>query len=364
MNASAPRVLLPGPAAERTGPGMLPELIEDERQLDELLSAPTDAAIRTMASLAGDLLVLGVGGKMGPTLARMAKRASDEAGVSRRVIGVSRFSDAAVRERLAGWGVETIAGDLLDRAFVAGLPDAPHVISMAGMKFGSSGNEPLTWAMNAWLPAILGERFRRSRIAAFSTGNVYGLVSKDSGGSIETDAPNPVGEYAMSCLGRERMFEYCSTRYGIPTAVLRLNYATELRYGVLVDLARKVVTGEPVDLSMSLVNVIWQGDANAMTLCALADCTVPANVLNVAGPEILRVRDVCEQLGAILNKVPRFTGTETDDALLNNGAAAHARYGRPRISVDQMLHWIADWVRRGGASLGKPTHFESRDGRF
>jgi nucleoside-diphosphate-sugar epimerase len=232
------------------------------------------------------------------------------------------------------------------------------------MKFGSTGQEPLTWAMNVYLPALVCERYARSHIAAFSTGNVYGLVPCDGGGSVENDPPNPAGEYAISCLGRERIFEHFSLTNHTPVAILRLNYATELRYGVLVDLAKRVWNEHPVDLAMGSVNVIWQGDACAMTLCALADCASPAFILNVAGPELLRVREICERLGDLLGKPPRFIGAEGTDALLNNGSAGHQRYGLPQVDAWRMLHWVADWVRRGGALLGKPTHFEVRDGKF
>jgi nucleoside-diphosphate-sugar epimerase len=343
---------------------MLPETIDSVDELDVVLSRPTSAAIDALRRTPGDILLLGVGGKMGPTLARMARRAADDAGIPRRIIGVSRFQDPELRRRFEAWGVDTIAGDLLDRSFLASLPDSPLVLFMTGMKFGSTGQEPLTWAMNVYLPALVCERYARSHIAAFSTGNVYGLVPCDGGGSVENDPPNPAGEYAISCLGRERIFEHFSLTNHTPVAILRLNYATELRYGVLVDLAKRVWNEHPVDLAMGSVNVIWQGDACAMTLCALADCASPAFILNVAGPELLRVREICERLGDLLGKPPRFIGAEGTDALLNNGSAGHQRYGLPQVDAGRMLHWVADWVRRGGALLGKPTHFEVRDGKF
>jgi nucleoside-diphosphate-sugar epimerase len=235
---------------------------------------------------------------------------------------------------------------------------------MAGMKFGSTNQEPLTWAMNAYLPGMVCERYRKSRIVAFSTGNVYGLTPVVRGGSVETDPPNPLGDYAMSCLGRERMFEHFSLALKIPVAIIRLNYATELRYGVLVDLAGRVNRGEEIDLSMGNMNVIWQADANAMSIAALADAASPALFLNVAGPELLSVRRVCEVLGRRLNQAPKFRGTESPDALLNNGALGHRLYGYPRVGIEQLLDWTAAWVTAGGPSLGKPTHFEARDGKF
>lgn len=343
---------------------MLRTVIADVEQLEVLLSEPTPGAIDTLRRLDGDLVLLGVGGKMGPTLARMARRASDLAGVKRRVIGVSRFSSPEEERKLQAHSVETIRCDLLDEDAVARLPDAPNVVFMTGMKFGSTGQEAMTWAMNAHLPSIVCKKWRRSRIVAFSTGNVYGLVPVSSGGSREGDALNPIGEYAMSCLGRERMFEHFSRTLGIPMALVRLNYACELRYGVLVDLAQKVWRNEPIDLGMGHFNVIWQGDANAMSLQAFELLASPAAVVNLAGPELLSVRAVATDLGKRMFKTPRFAGTESDTALLSDAQPVLKRFGPPRVSADQLLTWVADWVMRGGPTLGKPTHFESRDGRF
>lgn len=338
--------------------------ITSVEELDDLLSQPTDAVVETLHKFSGDVVILGVAGKMGPTLTRMVRKASNQSGTPRRVIGVARFSDPEVATRLQGWGIETIAADLLDRQQVARLPEAPLVVYMAGRKFGSTGQESLTWAMNAYLPALVCERYRDSRIVAFSTGNVYGYVPVSSGGSRETDPLRPVGEYAQSCLARERMFEHFSQTQGTPTAIIRLNYACELRYGILVDLALQVWRNEPIDLTMGAFNILWQADANAHALCALADCGSPAVPINVTGPETLRVRDVCEQLGRLLNRTPQFVGTESVDALLNDASAALERYGSPRVSAEQLLVWIADWIRRDAPRLDKPTHFASRDGRF
>lgn len=317
-----------------------------------------------MRQLEGDLIVLGVAGKMGPTLARMARRATDAAGVPRRVIGVSRFTDAAHEQALQAYGVETVRCDLLDEAAVSRLPDAPLVVYMAGRKFGSTGLESLTWAMNTWLPAVVCRRYAGSRIAAFSTGNVYGLSPVGRGGSVESDAPSPVGEYAMSCLGRERMFEHFSRTYGTAVSILRLNYATEMRYGLLVDLARQIVAGTPIDLTMGHANVIWQGDANAMSLAALREASSPPYVVNIAGREELSVREVCVALADRMGRAVQFTGTEAGDALLSNGSRGWTDLGSPQVALTQVIEWTADWVARGGSSLGKPTHFESRDGRF
>jgi nucleoside-diphosphate-sugar epimerase len=294
----------------------------------------------------------------------MARRASEAAGAKRRVIGVSRFSNEDVRRRLENWGVETIRCDLLDESAVEALPGAPNVVYMTGFKFGASGAAGMTWAVNCYVPALTARRFAGSRIVAFSTGNVYRMMPADSSGSVESDPPQPVGEYAMSTLGRERMLEYFSVKDRTPMALLRLNYATELRYGVLVDIAEKVRDGRPVDLSMSRVNVIWLGDANAMALAALAHAESPANVINLAGEEILSVRDIAEKLGRLMGKTVQFSGQESPTALLNNGQRGRQLLGQPRVNVDLMLRWTADWVARGGESLGKPTHFEVRDGQF
>ncbi|MEO8495868.1 MAG: NAD-dependent epimerase/dehydratase family protein [Planctomycetota bacterium] len=333
-------------------------------QLDDLLSTPDERVVQTMRELDGDLIVLGVGGKMGPTLARMAKRASDEAGVARRVIGVSRFSAGDLRKRLGNWGVETIACDLLDEEAVRALPQAPNVVCMAGFKFGATANPSLTWAMNCYLPAVVSRHFRNSRIAAFSSGNVYGTVDVDSGGSLESDPLKPIGEYAMTILGRERIFDHFSRTLGTPLSLLRLNYATELRYGVLVDLAQQVFAGTPIDVTMGHVNVIWQRDANAMALNSLVHTATPPRVLNIAGSETLRVRDVCTELARWMNKEVAFTGDEARDALLNNAQDSYPLLGQPTATSAEMIRWTAEWVMRGGESLGKATHFESRDGNF
>ncbi len=332
--------------------------------LEEALSRPTPATRGLFQSLQGDLMVLGVAGKMGPTLARMAKRSADEAGAPRRVIGVSRFSNPEERTKLEAAGIETVAGDLLDERFVASLPDAPNVVFMAGMKFGATGNESLTWAMNTLLPAHVCARYADSRIAAFSTGNIYGLASATGGGSVETDPPDPRGEYAMSCLGRERTFEHYSRTRGTKVSILRLNYACELRYGVLVDLAQKVWRGTPIDLTMGVANVIWQGDANAQALLSLGRADSPPFVLNIAGPEQLSVRRASEQLGALLGKAPVFTGEEQPNGILSNGQKGHRLFGYPALPIQTLIEWIADWTREGGEVLGKPTKFEVRDGKF
>ena len=338
--------------------------IRDVAQLEELLSEPTDGVVRAMKVLDGDILVLGVGGKIGPSLARMAKRASDIAGVSRRVIGVSRFSSSSLEQQLRAWGIETVRCDLLNSESLAELHATANVVFMAGMKFGSTGREWLTWAINTYLPGLVADQFRHSRIAVFSTGNVYGLSPVSDGGSRESDSLNPAGEYAMSCVGRERVFEHFSRANSTKISILRLNYAAELRYGVLLDTALRVNSGQPVPLSMGYLNAIWQGDASAMSLESLACATTPPNVINITGPELLSVRSIAEEFAKRLGKEVRFEGQEASDALLSNSQKAFELFGRPRVSVHQLIDWIADWVSKGGATLAKPTHFEERAGRF
>ncbi len=345
----------------------VPEKITSEEQLEELLSRPTEYVIQTFKRLDGDIIILGVAGKMGPTLARMAKRAviaADGSPRSRRVIGVARISNPHHQAALEQHGIETIRADLLDQKQLDKLPDAPNVVYMPAMKFGSMGQEALTWAMNSYLPGMCAQRYKTSRIVAFSTGNVYGLSPIVLGGATESAELNPVGDYAMSCLGRERMFEHFSRVNKTPVALIRLNYATEMRYGVMVDMAQKVWAGEEIPVSMGAFNAIWQGDANAMTLAAFDHVASPPFVLNVAGPEILSVRRTCEEFGRIMNKPPNLIGDESPDSLISNGQLGHRLFGYPTVPVATMMRWIADWVMSGGSSLGKPTHFETRDGKY
>ena len=341
-----------------------PSTIEDIEQLDELLSRPTPPALAALQQLDSDLVVLGASGKMGPTLARMAARGIEQLGLPHRVYGVARFSQPGVREALQAAGVETIPCDLLDRTALAALPDSKNVIFMAGQKFGTTGNQHMTWAINAYLPALACERYRDARIVAFSTGNVYPLTPVVEGGSQEADEVQPVGEYANSCLGRERMFDYFSRVHGLRCAIMRLNYAVEMRYGVLVDVARKVYAGQAVDLTMGAANVIWQGDANGQALAMLPLCGSPPFVLNVTGPETVSIRRVAERFGTIFGIDPVFSGAEASTALLSNAAKAQQLFGYPTVSLNRLIGWVADWVQRGGATLNKSTHFETRDGRF
>lgn len=341
-----------------------PETIESEKQLEELLSRPTNKVVDLFKTLEGDIIFLGIAGKIGPSIARMAQRACAEAGVSKRIIGVSRFSNAQEQAQLESYGIETIKGDLLDPEFVKSLPLAENVIFLAGMKFGAEGKLAQTWAMNACVPALVAEHYKNSRIVAFSTGCVYPLVPVESGGSLESDRPEAVGEYAQSCLGRERMFEYGSLRYGTPATLVRLNYSVEMRYGVLVDIAAKVKSDQVVDLTMGYFNVIWQGDMNAMSLLCLAHCTSPANIVNLTGPETLSVRQVALEFGKLFGKTPEFSGEEAPTALLSNSALMHDWHGRPTVSPEQIIRWIAGWLDNGNRLLNKQTHFEVRDGKY
>jgi nucleoside-diphosphate-sugar epimerase len=338
----------------------LPARIADLAALEELMSRPSPALVRDLAAAPGDILVLGVGGKMGPTLARMAKRADP----ARRVIGVARFSEPGLRQSLQANGVECIAADLLSRDALASLPDAPNVVFMAGRKFGSTGSEWLTWAMNAHVPALVAERFARSRIVAFSTACVYPFVAAAGPGASEGMPPTaPSGEYANSCVARERLFQHFSHEHATPGRLLRLSYAIDMRYGVLHDVAQKVLHREPIDLAMGDANVIWQGEANDWALRTLAHCTTPTTPLNLSGPRV-RIRDVARALGERLGIAPVLQGKEADTAWLVDCSEAFRLFGTPQVSLDTMLDWTADWVQRGGASLNKPTHYEARDGKY
>ena len=338
--------------------------IRSERELDEVLSAPSEADRTAMRSLEGGLLILGAGGKMGPSLARRARRAADDAGISKSIVAVSRFSDRAAERQLQDAGIETISADLLDFEQLARLPDAENAIFMAGRKFDSSGAEQLTWASNAYLPARVAERFRDARIVAFSSGNVYPFVPVASGGATEETAVEPVGEYAQSVLARERMFEFFSARHGTRVCLLRLNYAVELRYGVLRDIGVRVFAGRPVNVSMGAVNVIWQGDANSVCLRSFALCESPPAVLNVTGPETLSVREIARRFGQLFGREPVFEGREADTAMLNNASRCHRMFGDPLVNGETVIEWTAEWIRRGGRDWDKPTHFETRDGKF
>ena len=340
---------------------IFPQTFTDTEDLEAFLAQPTQALIADLAAVDGDILILGVGGKMGPTLARLARNAAPD----KRVIGVARFSDSKLQHTLESLDVETIKADLLDAEQVQSLPPIKNVIFMAGMKFGASSNQPQTWAMNVFCPSLVAQAFRDSRIIAFSTGNVYPLIDVLHQGALESTPPGPRGEYAQSCLGRERIFEYFSDQHDVPGRLLRLNYAIDLRYGVLHDLATRVKDGTPIDLSlMGHVNVIWQGDANAQALRALRYCTSPTSPLNISGPETLSIRWLAGELGERLGVVPRLAGVEAESAWLTNSAEANHLFGYPAVPLQTMLNWVADWVSRDMPSLNKPTRFEVRDGGF
>jgi len=341
-----------------------PEKISDEKELEELLSRPEKETTEVFKRLEGDIIFLGIAGKIGPSLARMARRACDEVGVKKRIIGVSRFRNLEEKKHLEYLGIETIQGDLLDRDFLERLPKVKNVFFLAGMKFGSEENLSFTWAMNSYLPGLVVEYFKDSRIVAYSTGCVYSLVSLESGGSLETDSPAPVGEYAQSCLGRERMFEFGSRKNGTPVTLIRLNYAVEMRYGVLVDIALRVKNNKPVDLAMGYFNVVWQGDANNYVLRSIELADSPATILNISGPEILSVHNVALEFGKRFETEVQFTGVEASTALLNNPAKSIELFGKPKVSIEKMLDWIADWLKNENRLLDKPTHFEVRDGKY
>ncbi len=334
-------------------------------ELEAELSRPTAGVLDTLRTLEGDVMVLGAGGKMGPTLARMVRRALDEIGAKqRRVIAVSRFSSSAAARGLQAHGVETIACDLLDRAAVQALPDAPNVIFMAGQKFGTSDAPELTWVMNTVVPAIVAERYASSRIVVFSTGCVYPLASVEGHGASEDDALGPAGDYANSCVGRERVFTHFAKLHGTRALMFRLNYAIDLRYGVLHDVAQKVAQGLPVDVTMPRANVIWQGDANARAIQCLAQTASPPSALNVTGLEPVSIRWLAARFGDAFGRAPLITGTEAETAWIADARRSYELFGPLTVSLDEMIAATAHWVRQGGATLGKPTHFEVRDGNF
>jgi nucleoside-diphosphate-sugar epimerase len=342
----------------------IPERIANEEQLEELLSRPDPAVVKMFSQLEGDIIFLGVAGKIGISLAHMAKRACDEAAIRKRIIGVSNFENKDLQKKVGKLGIETINGDLLDTKFTHSLPAVRNVFYLAGMKFGSIDNLSMTWAVNTWLPAIVADHFRQSKIVAFSTGCVYPLVSVTSGGSKETDPAEAIGEYAQSCLGRERMFEFGSIRNKTEVTLIRLNYSVETRYGVLVDIAIKVKNNQPVDLTMGHFNVIWQGDMNNYVLRSIELASSPAKILNVTGTEILSVREVAKEFGSYFGVEPTFEGKEAPTALLNNAGHCFDLYGKPKTPVTQVIKWIAMWLNDNQSLLGKPTHFEVRDGKY
>ncbi|PSR55523.1 epimerase [Adhaeribacter arboris] len=338
--------------------------MNDLQLLEQEYLKPSPALIADMYDLEGDIILLGVGGKMGPSMARLAKQAVDLAGVKKRIIGVSRFSDPQTRTELEADGIETYAADLLNEKQLAELPEALNILYLAGHKFGTTGKEAFTWAMNAYLPGRVAERYKNSRIVAFSTGNVYPFSPVSSGGLSEDQPTGPVGEYGQSCLGRERIFQYFSDKYQIPLLIYRLNYAIDFRYGILLEVAKAVKEQRPIDLTTGNVNVIWQGDANEIALRALKHCSVPAKILNVTGPETVSIQWLAEQFGWLLGKEPIFMNEVQPTALLSNASEAHRLFGYPRVTLRQMIDLTVTWLQGGGKIYNKPTHFQERTGKF
>lgn len=335
-----------------------------EDRLNELLTTPSEKLVEDMKKIKGDIMVLGAGGKMGPTLCTLAKNACIKAGVEKRVMAVSRFSDPIATKLLQDNGVETIACDLLAPKALDSLPDCENIIYMAGRKFGTDGSEYLTWAMNAWLPSLVAERFKKSNIVVFSSGNIYPFMAIANGGCNESIKPIPIGEYAMSTLARERMFEYGSKTYGTNVFMYRLNYAVDLRYGVLFDIAQKVYNKQPISLSQGSFNCIWQGDANEIAIRGLLHAQSPCNITNVTGPEVLSVRKTAKAFGEAFGVEPIFEGEEETTALLSDSQKMCETFGYPTVTPKTLIQWQAQWILDGGRSLGKPTHFEEKKGNY
>lgn len=332
----------------------------DEGALEDILSEPSDSTKEILAGLDGDIVILGAAGKMGPTLSMMLKKASS----GKNIYAVSRFSDGALRNRIEDAGVETIRIDLLDESLYSQLPDVKNVFFLAGMKFGASGNQPLTWAMNSFMPGLIARHYKNSRIVVFSTGNVYPLFDINSGGPSEETEPEPIGEYAQSCLGRERMFEYFSQLNNTPMTIIRLNYANEPRYGIIVDLTRRIINYEPIDLTMGAVNLIWQRDANDYIIRSISLANSPPTILNVTGPDILLVHKLAEQIGKELKIKPRFISQKALTALLSNASLCFSKFGYPQTELSEMISLIVKWVASGKTVLNKPTKYDIRNGKF
>lgn len=342
-------------------------MFTDEAALEERLTTPSPALVTDLGRLEGDLLILGAGGKMGPTLCRLARRALDTAGRhDTTVYAVSRWSDRSAADALEAAGISTVAFDLMDpTADLATLPDADNIVFMVGAKFGSAGAPSHAWAVNAAMPDRVTRRWPHARIAAFSTGNVYPLVPVSSGGCTENDPVGPVGEYAMSCLGRERILSHAALTQGTKITNIRLNYAIDLRYGVLADIAYRVQTGQPVDVTTGHANVVWQGYANEVALRSLLHATAPQPfTLNLTGPETASIRRLAHWLGEELDREPILQGQEAPTALLSDASHCHTLFGYPDVPLRTLVQWQADWLRRGLPLSGKPTKFQVRDGRF
>lgn len=342
----------------------LPDTISSVEELDDFLTTPDERLIAGLNQLDGDIMIIGASGKMGPTLARLARRASDAGTVKRDVIAVARWSDTAARDQLEGAGVKTITADLDKAGDLESLPKAKNIVYMLGTKFGTTGKEYQTWSTNAYVSGSVARQFPESRFTVFSSGNIYPLRPVVTGGATEDEVPNPVGEYAQSCLARERMFEHASIQNGTPVSIFRLNYAIDLRYGVLMDIASQVLAGEEVDITMGNVNIIWQGDANKIALLCLTESTSPVNVFNVTGPETVPMRYLVEEFASRFGVDAKMSGVEADTALLSNATKAFRTFGYPTVPLGKMIDWVAHWAQIGGTTINKPTHFQTRDGRF
>jgi hypothetical protein len=333
-------------------------------QLYQSLLAPSHSLLSDLGELEGDIMILGAGGKMGPALCRLCAVAIQEARLDKKIFAVSRFSEINLQTELEKEGIHCIKADLLEDTDLQSLPDCPNILYLAGTKFGTTGKEAYTWAMNSWLPARVANKYKHSRIVAFSTGNVYPLTPIYSGGATELDNPQPVGEYAQSCLGRERLFEYQSAQYDTPLLLFRLNYANDVTYGVLVEIAKSVLQERPIDLTMGHVNAIWQGDANEMAIRCLLHTSNPPTRLNITGPETISVRWAANEFGKLFHKTPIFINQEAPNALLSNAAAAFNKFGYPRVCIRQMMELQAAWLLEGGKTINKPTHYQERSGQF
>lgn len=332
--------------------------------LEEKWLSPSDALIEDIKQIKGDILILGAGGKIGPSIAKLARQAIDRAGLNKRVIGVSRFTEEGLAAELNAAGIETISANILNDAELQALPEVENVLYLAGTKFGTSNNEPYTWAMNTYLPGRVAEKFKNSKIVVYSTGNVYPFTTVASGGATEEMRADPVGEYGQSCLGRERLFQYFSSVHGTPLLIYRLNYAIDFKYGVLLEVAKSVLAGKPVDLRTGHVNVIWQGDANEMAIRSLLHCEAPSKILNITGPETVSLRWLATEFGRIFDIEPQFENEEQPTALLSNAAESFRLFGYPRTTLKQMIGITAQWLQDGGKTINKPTHFQERKGQF
>lgn len=330
----------------------------------ESLLQPSDALVEDIARLRGDIILLGAGGKMGPALATVARQAVDKAGVKKKIIAISRFREEGVQDQLNAKGVETVNADLLNDAELQALPEAENVLYMAGMKFGTKDNAPLTWAMNTYLPGRVAQKYKSSNIVVFSSGNVYPMTPVYSGGVTELQSPEPTGEYAQSVLGRERIFQYFANLNNTPMVIYRLNFAVDVTYGVLVEIGSAVKEHREIDLSMGHFNVIWQGDANEIAIRALHHCDNPAKILNVTGPETVAVRWCAEEFGRLFGETPVFKNEEQPTSYLNNAAESFKLFGYPRVSLKQMIELLAEWMSAGGKKINKPTHFQERKGKY